>query len=64
MDEYRAVSAERMGTDDKGRPLVETMTEHDLLQETVLSLRGLGDVLEEIGKNPMLKAMMPKGLVR
>lgn len=64
MDEYRANAAERQGTDEKGRPLVETMTTHDMMREMVENMRGLADMLEEIGKNPMVKAMMPKGLVR
>lgn len=63
MNEYRASNRSAM-VDAKGRTLPEAMTERDLLEEMVLNMRGLADMLEEIGKNPMLKAMMPKGLMR
>jgi len=64
MDEYRAASGEERGKDDKGRDMVETMTDRELLKESVVLLRAFGDALETLGQNPMLKAMMPKGLVR
>lgn len=46
-------------TDDKGRPVVQSLSDRELLEETVVYLRAFGDVLEQISKNPMLGAMMP-----
>lgn len=46
-------------TDDKGRPAVNTMTDRALQEETLVLLRTLIDVLEQIGSNPMMRAMMP-----
>ena len=67
MEEYEAATANRIsinddavrGKDEKGRDMVECMTDRELLKETVLSLRALGDVLEAVGQSPMAAAMMP-----
>ena len=64
MDEYRAAAGTERGKDDKGRDMVETMTDREIAIETLVLLRAFGDALEQLGSNPMLRAMMPKGLVR
>jgi hypothetical protein len=69
MDEYRAATASNVTTEDlrerdeKGRIALHLMSERELMEESVTSMRALADVLESIGQNPMLKAMMPKGML-
>lgn len=58
-DEYR--SAAVPDKDSKGRPAVGFMSERELLEECVLMLRGFADALEQVGQNPMLKAMPGMG---
>lgn len=47
-------------TDEKGRKDVADMTTDEKLEEILLTMRAVGDGLEALGKNPMMKAMMPK----
>lgn len=51
------------GTDEKGRILVECLSDRELLKEAVGTLRLLTDILEAAGQSPMAAAMMP-GLAR
>lgn len=45
--------------DAKGRPIIEEMTERDLLVEVAYNLRAFSDALETLSRNPMLAAMVP-----
>jgi hypothetical protein len=47
--------------DSHGRPLIHTLTDRELAEETVLILRTLTDILEQLGQNPMLSMMIPGG---
>lgn len=49
------------GTDAKGRRMPETMTDREMLMEILINFRQLGDTLEEVGQNPMLKALPGMG---
>lgn len=60
-DEY-ATATERP-KDDKGRLRHDVMTDREIAEETLVTLRALADVLEAVGKSPMAAAMMP-GLAR
>lgn len=62
-DEYRAAAQDTRGTDEKGRPMVETMTDREILKELLETMRALADVLQAVGESPMAAAMMP-GLAR
>jgi hypothetical protein len=48
-------------TDDKGRPSVKSMTDRELLEEGVATMRATQDLVEgfmgDFAKNPMLKTM-------
>jgi hypothetical protein len=46
-------------TDAKGRPLLAEMSDREVLEEVAHNLRAFHDALENLGKNPMLKAMLP-----
>lgn len=46
--------------DDKGRVLVHDMSEREIMEELLLTVRALGDAFSEMGKNPMLKAFAGK----
>lgn len=48
--------------DSKGRTLVQDMSNEEKVNEILLTMRALADALEELGNNPMLKAMMPNGV--
>lgn len=45
--------------DSKGRAPYSAMSDRELLIELVTAVRAMTDALEEVGKNPMLRAMMP-----
>jgi hypothetical protein len=60
-EEY-AAAAERP-TDAKGRLLHTAMTDREIAEEVLVTLRALADVLEAVGQSPMAAAMMP-GLAR
>lgn len=60
-DEY-AAAAERP-TDEKNRVRVPYLTDREIAEETLATLRALADVLEAVGQSPMAAAMMP-GLAR
>lgn len=51
-----------LARDDKGRVLVEHLTDRELLKESVILLRAFGDALEALSQHPMA-AMIP-GLKR
>ncbi len=51
-----------MENDDKGRAPIGLMTDRELLEELVTTVRQLGDALESLGKNPALRMMIPGGL--
>ena len=44
-------------TDEKGRPLVEHMSDSEKMTEILVHLRAFNDMLEQVAKNPMLGAM-------
>lgn len=48
--------------DSKGRLYPEVMSDSDMLREILETMRGVADALEELGQNPMLRAMIPGGL--
>jgi hypothetical protein len=56
-DEY-ALAVERP-TDAKGRLRHDVMTDREIAEETLVTLRALADVLEAVGQSPMAAAMMP-----
>lgn len=43
--------------DEKGRPLPVAMSDREILEEILLTLRGFNDALDQISKSPMLGAM-------
>lgn len=45
--------------DDKGRPVPISMTEREMLEETVLTMRMCADAIQLIANNPVLSAMVP-----
>lgn len=49
--------------DEKGRVLVNKMSDRAIAEETLLLLRAFTDIFEGIARNPMLAAMIP-GLPR
>lgn len=65
MDEYRNSAAfKEESLDDKSRLKPACMTDRAIAEESLVLLRAFGDALQELGNNPMLKAMMPKGFGR
>lgn len=46
--------------DERGRVLPAQMDDREMLTEILTLFRTLGDTLEQMGQNPMLKALMPK----
>lgn len=60
MEEYAAMSGDtERPKDDKGRVIVQALTDREVAEETLYTLRALADVLEAVGQNPMARAMMP-----
>jgi uncharacterized protein (UPF0128 family) len=49
-------------TDERGRTIVEAMSDSEKLAEILHTMRAVSDALESLGNNPMLKAMMPGGI--
>ena len=56
-DEY-AAAAERP-TDEKGRLVHTAMTDREISEEILVTVRALADVLEAVGQSPMAAAMAP-----
>lgn len=48
--------------DDKGRPVPESMSDRELLIETLAHMRVMYDAITALGSNPMLAAFMPPAL--
>lgn len=44
------------------RPNIDDMTTDEKIDEILTIMRAVSDALEQMGQNPMLKALMPKGL--
>lgn len=47
-------------TDPQGRPVIETMSDTEMLREILATMRAVADGLDAMGKHPMFRAMMPK----
>lgn len=45
-------------TDDKGRPLVESMDNTEMLRELTTNMRAVADAIDGLSDSPMVKAMM------
>ncbi len=41
------------------RPVVHSMTDREIAEETLILMRAFADMLMQIGNNPMVAAMMP-----
>jgi hypothetical protein len=41
---------------------ITLMTDSEKINEILTTMRALADAMQELGNNPMLKALMPKGL--
>lgn len=48
--------------DEKGRQLLDKMTDTEKIDEILATMRQVADALESLGRNPMFKAFAPKGL--
>lgn len=50
-------------TDSRGRPDVSTMNDTELLCELVIGQRNIMDAIEAAMDNPMLRMMIPPGMI-
>lgn len=50
----------RNATDEMGRPVIESMTLEEKVDEILVTMRGVNDALMALQSNPMIRAMMPK----
>ena len=63
MGPCNCVNAEHNGYDDKGRPCPYGMPSDAMLRALIIGQRALADVLQAVGQNPMMRAMLPAGLI-
>ncbi len=65
--ETNTVNPESLDTmpqpDSRGRPVVESMTDNELLCELVIGQRTIMDAIEAAMDNPMLRMMIPPGMI-
>lgn len=45
--------------DSKNRPVVESMTEREIMEENLILMRAFADALAVISSSPMASAMLP-----
>ncbi len=50
-------------TDSRGRPVVDSMSDSELLRELVTGQRAVMDTVEAALDNPMVRMMLPPGLI-
>lgn len=58
-DEYAAAHTDDRPKDHKNRLLHNVMTDREIAEEILVTVRALADVLEAVGQSPMAAAMAP-----
>lgn len=55
---HNASNGIRPESDEKGRPLIENMSDREILVELITGQRQLADALEQLEQSPMMRAML------